>query len=119
MPHCLDKSSIEEIGESFLTDFDRRILAIPEDMCAPFNQEARQLETELVTAYKFVAQAARKDESMEKVAELWGAMVALCDSSILRLAKLKQNHPLCEAGYYYDRICDLKNKCQRLQTLHS
>ena len=119
MDQCLAEIDVQEIGESFFSEFDKRVSEIPPELCAPFNQEARQLETELTTTYKIVAKVARTTESLEKVAALWGSMVSLCDHALERLADLSRTHPYCGAQQFYDRVAYLKDKCQRLQTMHT
>ena len=93
--------------------------ATPNELCAPFQTEARQLETELLTIYKFVALSTRRDEDLNSVAKAWGLMVSVCDQSAKGLNTLVQQHPDCGADTYYDRVLDLRNKCQRLQQMHS
>ncbi|MEY2411384.1 MAG: hypothetical protein QOF48_4054 [Verrucomicrobiota bacterium] len=105
-------------------DHDRRVAAIPEDLCAAFNQEARQLNNELLTIYKIVAMMVRKMEVIEpddlsKVAEAWGEMTAICDQASTRLSVLHKGHPYCGAQVYHDDVLDLRNKCRRLQQMHS
>jgi len=38
-----------------LAGFERRVAQLDRDLCAPFHQEATQLETELLTIYRFIA----------------------------------------------------------------
>jgi len=116
---CLAESDLQEIGKSTIADFDRRVASLPAALCAPFHEEARQLEAEVLTIYKFVVMAVRRDEDLNRVAKLWGAMVQVCDIAALSLRTLVEKHPHCGADIYYDRLLDLRNKCQRLQTLHA
>ena len=102
-----------------ILDFERRIASLPKDMCAPFHQEARQLESELLTIYKMVALLVRKDEDLSMVSKRWGVMVQMCDNFAKQLSQLTQFHPYCGADVYYDRVLDLRNKCLRLQQMHS
>ena len=46
-------------------------------------------------------------------------MVEMCDEFLRRLSGLKERHPYCGAEIYYDRVLDLRNKCKRLQEMHS
>jgi hypothetical protein len=102
-----------------ITGFELRVASIPQDMCAPFHQEARQLEVELLTIYKMVALCVKKDEDLGMVSKRWGAVVQMCDNSAKQLFQLTQKHPYCGAAVYYDRVLDLRNKCFRLQQMHS
>jgi hypothetical protein len=45
-------------------------------------------------------------------------MVELCDTFGLALNDLAKKHPDCGADSYYDRVLDLRNKCNRLKILH-
>ena len=119
MNSCLAESDLKDLGDEMLQGFERRVAAIPPDLCAPFHSEARQLETELLTIYKFVALAARKEEDLSQVAKAWGMMVKVCDESAARLNELVKQHPDCGADAFYDRVLDLRNKCHRLQQMHS
>lgn len=119
MSACLPDTELKELGDSIISGFDLRIASIPQDLCAPFHQEARQLEIELLTIYKMVALTVKKDDDLSMVSRRWTAMVQMCDNSAKRLNQLAQQHPYCGAGAYYDRVLDLRNKCYRLQQMHS
>lgn len=119
MNDCLPKSALKELGNSVLLEFDRRIAGIPADLCAPFHAEARQLEAELMTIYKMVVICVRAEDDLVSVSQSWAAMVQVCDAFAKRLNVLCKKHPYCGADSYYDKVLDLRNKCQRLQTMHS
>lgn len=119
MNSCLAGSDLQSLGAEMLAGFERRVAGIPRGLCAPFHTEARQLETELLSLYKFVALSTRKEEDLEQIANAWGLMVHVCDESATRLHTLAQAHPDCGAESYYDRVLDLRNKCHRLQQMHS
>ena len=119
MNNCLTDLDLKELGDSMIDAFDKRVALIPNDLCAPFHQEARQLETELLTIYRVVALTVRKEENLDLVAASWGSMVSMCDAFGKILGNLKQKHPHCGAESYYDRVLDLRNKCNRLQMMHS
>jgi hypothetical protein len=119
MNSCLADSDLQDLGKEMIAGFERRVAAIPSELCAPFNTEARQLETELLTIYKVVALATRNVEDLAEVAKAWSTMVTVCDESAKRLNSLVKQHPDCGADAYYDRVLDLRNKCQRLQQMHS
>lgn len=116
---CLPEIELKELGDSMITGFALRVASIPQDMCAPFHQEARQLEVELLTIYKMVALCVKKDEDLNMVSKRWAAVVQMCDNSANQLNQLVQRHPYCGAASYYDRVLDLRNKCLRLQQMHS
>jgi hypothetical protein len=116
---CLRESDIVELTRQPLAAFDQRVSEIPADLCAPFHDEARTLETELLSVYRFVAHLSKRLEDLAHVSALWGAVVIVCDAFGSRLKKLAEAHPACGAEIYYDRVLDLRNKCRRLQEMHS
>ncbi len=124
MNHCLKTGDLERLGDSIFAGFDTRVAALPKDMCAPFREEARQLEAELLTIYKFVVMFVQKMEttdtdSLNPFADAWSSMVKLCDQAASKQSALASQHPQCGANEYFDRVLDLRNKCLRLQQMHS
>ena len=115
---CVAASNLQELGESAVAEFDRRIAHIPRELCAAFLLEAIRLEDELLIIYKMVALCVRQELDLENVAASWGFMVEMCDAFAERLSQLKTAQPSCGAEPYYDRILDLRNKCRRLQEMH-
>jgi hypothetical protein len=115
---CFTESDVQELGRTVLAEFDRRFLALPEDLCAPFHDEARQLETELMSLYRATVMCVRREEDINRVAARWGEMVEICEGCLTRLAKVSEKHPDCGANLYYDRVLELRSKCQRLQEMH-
>jgi hypothetical protein len=116
---CIEQSGLRELGEFVLEGFDKRIESMHPDLCVPFHNEARQLETEILFFYRLVAQCVRNDDNLDSVAACWGLMVHICDESMRRLSNLALQHPYCGAQIYYDRLLDLRNKCNRLHQMHS
>ena len=102
-----------------MASFEQRLEAIPKDLSAPFHEEARQLEAELLTVYRVVVLCTRREEDLERVSKWWETMVRVCDEFAVRLSKLVAAHPACGAEQYYDRVLELRSKCLRLQKMHS
>jgi hypothetical protein len=119
MSTCPPDSDLRELGHSMIKEFEERVAAIPEYLRAPFHEEARQLETQLLTVYKLIAMCVRKEQDLDRVAKSWALMVELCDEFAKRLHQLADQHPGCGAEAYYDKVLDLRSKCQRLQQMHS
>jgi len=119
MNSCLAESDLRDLGNEMLESFERRVAAIPADLSAPFHTEARLLEAELLSIYKFVALCARKADDLEQISRAWALMVDVCDKAGNGLNALAKQHPSCGAEAYYDRVLDLRNKCHRLQQMHS
>jgi hypothetical protein len=109
---------VHELSKVVLTDFDKRVDALPVDLCAPFHNEAARLEVELLVVYRLTVLRVRATDDLSKIADLWRIMVAFSDEATKRLAALNAQHPNCGAEIYYDRLLDLRNKCNRLHQMH-
>src|SRR5437763_16635138 len=118
MNECLSESDLLELSQGSLASFEQRLAAIPKDLCAPFHEEARQLETELLTVYRVVVLCTRREEDLERVSKWWETMVRVCDQFAVRLNGLVEAHPACGTEHYYDRVLELRSKCLRLQKMH-
>ena len=119
MKECLRESDLLELTRESLAGSDQRLAAIPKDLCAPFYDEARTVETELLAVYRVAALCAKREDDLDRVSRWWGSMVEVCDIVLERLRDLSNARPACGAEYYCDRVLDLRNKCHRLQTMHS
>ena len=119
MSPCPTPSQLQQIGEAAVAEFDSRIATIPPDLCSAFQSEALRLEGQLLLMYRLVVIYNQGEEDLGKIAFRWGNMVEVCDLFMGRISLLKQNHPACGADIYYDRILDLRNKCLRLQNIHT
>jgi ferritin-like metal-binding protein YciE len=110
---------LNELAESTLSTFDEAVLALPTNFRSEFLMQARQLEAQLLTIYRLVAISVRDEDDLDEVANMWGAMVAICDKFADRLGRLKAAYPDCGADIFYDHILDIRNKCKRLEQLHA
>ncbi len=119
MTECLTESDLKDLAESTLAAFEQEVATLPQEVSVPFNEAAARLEAQLLTIYKFVVQFVRREEDLEKVAGWWGTMVSQCDEFAKRLRQLSLAHPDCGAAFFYDRVLDLRNRCQRLRQMHS
>lgn len=119
MIDCATASQLQEIGESAVAEFDSRIAGIPADFCSAFHSEAMRLEGQLLLIYRLIVSCNRGEEDLGKIANRWGSMVGMCDLFAGRLHLFKDKHPMRGADVYYDRILDLRNKCLRLQKIHT
>lgn len=118
MSACFDTTDILELSRATLDETNRRLDAIPAELCAPFNAEAGNLEQQLLGVYRTVVLCVRKEDDTEKVTAWWNAMTSICDEFGRRLARLCEEHPECGSEFFYNRVLDLRNKCQRLQEMH-
>jgi len=119
MNECLTNSDLLELSSDSLAAFGERVARIPQDLCAPFHEEARQLETVLLTVYRVVVLCTKREEDLQRVSQWWATMVRVCDDFAKELGKLVEAHPACGAEPYYDRVLELRSKCLRLQKMHS
>jgi hypothetical protein len=119
MNTCIEVSDLEELTDSMVKDFERGVAGIPSELCAPFHSEAKKLEGQLLSIYRMVAMIARREQDLSRISTWWGAIVAMCDAFAEQLRDLAKKHPHCGADSYYDRVLDLRNKCLRLQQMHS
>ena len=118
MSACFDTADVLELSRATLAEANRRLSEIPADLCAPFCAEASNLEQQLLGVYRTVVLCVRKEDDLEKIANWWRAMTEACDEFAARLGKLREEHPQCGSEFFYDRVLDLRNKCQRLQEMH-
>jgi hypothetical protein len=119
MTECLGESDVNELAQAALTDFDQEVASLSEELCVSFNQAAGQLEAGLLNLYRVVAKLVRKEDDLGRIADWWGTMVSQCDEFAKKLHDLSLAHPACGAGFYYDRVLDLRTRCKRLQQMHS
>ncbi len=70
-------------------------------------------------AYKLVVLCVKKEQDLEKVAKWWEFMAATCDAYMGQIGLLNKAHPHCGADFFYDRVLEVRAKCQRMMTLHS
>jgi len=118
MKESLTGADLLELSQGSLAAFDQRLARIPQELAAPFHEEARQLEAELLTVYRVVVLCTKREEDLAHVSLWWATMVRVCDEFALRLNRLVAAHPDCGAGQYYDRVLELRSKCLRLQKMH-
>ena len=80
------------------------------------DNEAAQLQAELEQIYRVVVLLQKNETSMERVAEIWSKMTAICDEFLRRLSALISQRPVLRASY--DRILDLRNAAEERRRLH-
>ncbi|MFZ4694575.1 MAG: hypothetical protein ACOYMV_05545 [Verrucomicrobiia bacterium] len=112
----LDVQDLRALGKEALDQFEERVGRAEPGSCFAFDLEVARLESQLIQLYGVAAILARREESMEGVAALWGAMIGACDAVAARLLNLMVEHPACSASH--DKILDLRNRCARLRDLH-
>ena len=78
--------------------------------------EVAQLQAELEQIYRVVVLLQKNEESLDRVAEIWGKTVTICDEFARRLSDLVSKHPTYRVSY--DRILDLRNAAEERRRLH-
>ena len=69
MKECLRDSDLLELSKGSLISFEQRLATIPKELCAPFYEEARHLEAELLTVYRVVVLCTKREEDLERVSK--------------------------------------------------
>lgn len=118
MKECLTNADLLELSQDSLDSFEQRVANIPKELCSPFHNEARRLETELLTVYRVVVLCTKREEELNQVSMWWETMGRVSDDFAKRLSQLADAHPDCGAEQYYDRVLELRSKCLRLQKMH-
>lgn len=107
---------LHTLGNGALKSFDERVKLVHPDICYEFDLEVGRLEAQTIQLYGIAALAAKREPDPQKVAEVWGMMVQICDGVAAKIISLCQKHPACSASH--DKILDLRNKCARLMDIH-
>ena len=81
------------------------------------DREVAQLQAELEQIYRVVVLLQKNETDMERVEEIWGKMVTICDEFARRLSALAAKQPAHRASY--DRILDVRNAAEERRRLHS
>lgn len=113
----LDATDFEAIGESAIKLFDQRVATADPNICWEFDLEVARLESQVIQLYGIAALLARREMEMEKIAQVWDAVISVCDAVAAKIQTLCTEHPFCQASH--DKILDIRNKAARLRDLHS
>ena len=79
-------ADLDTLKDAAIIKFDACLASAETD--EPVNREVLQLQAELEQIYRVVALLQKNEPDMERVAEIWGKMVAICDEFARRLAAL-------------------------------
>ena len=111
----LEVADFKTIGETSLRQSEHR-LAKEKDSCEEFNREVARLEAQTVQLYGFAALAAKREPDIDRTAQLWEVMVGVCEAFARYIGELSKKHPHCPVTF--DRILDIRNRCQKMKDLH-
>ena len=110
----LELADLDTLKDAAIKKFDDGLAQIAED--EPVDRQVAQLQAELEQIYRMVVLLQKNEASMERVAEIWAKMVAICDECARRLSGLANKQPVYRASY--DRILDLRNAAEERRRLH-
>src|SRR5712692_6618113 len=100
----LELADLDALKEAAVKKFDDGIAHLSQS--ETLDREVSQLQAELEQIYRVVVLLQKNELNMERVAEIWGKMVAICDEVARRLSALAGKHASCRPTY--DRILDLR-----------
>ena len=106
----LEVVDLDALKDAAIRKFDDRLAHATRD--ESLDREVAQLLAELEQIYRVVVLLQKNETNMERVAEIWGKMVAICDECARRLSKLAAQRPA------YDRILDVRNAAEERRRLH-
>jgi hypothetical protein len=107
----IELEDLEKIKDSALESFTKGVASVSPEI------EAAKLESQLTQLYSLAAIAARREECLDGTARIWATMVSICDAFAAKISEVCHGGTRCVASY--DRVLDVRNKCARLQELHS
>ena len=110
----LELVDLDALTEAAGKRFDARLARATQD--EPLDREVAQLEAELEQIYRVVVLLQKNESDLERVAEIWGKMVTICDGFARRLTTLASERPAYRASY--DRIFNLRNAAEERRRLH-
>ncbi|MBI4327340.1 MAG: hypothetical protein HY674_19065 [Chloroflexi bacterium] len=110
----LELADLDTLKEAAIKKFDAHLARSTHG--EPLDREVAQLQAELEQIYRVVVLLQKNESTMERVAEIWGKMVAICDEFGRRLSALVGKRPAYQESH--DRILDLRNAAEERRRLH-
>ena len=107
----LELVDLDALKEAAIKKFDDHLAHAGKNQ--PLDREVAQLQAELEQIYRMVALLQKNESDMERVEEIWGKMVVICDEFARRLSALSAHRAS------YDRILDLRNAAEERRRLHA
>ena len=111
----LELADLDTLKEAAIKKFEDRLATA--NLEGGLDREVAQLQAELEQIYRVVVLLQKNEASIERVAEIWGKMVTICDEFARRLSELRR-----KGGSYrtaYDRILDFRNAAEDRRRLHT
>jgi hypothetical protein len=111
----LNLADLDTLKEAAIRKFEAGLSREPGQHA--LDRQIGQLQAELEQIYRMVVLLQRNEPSTERVGEIWGKTVAICDEFARRLSTLAATQPVYRAAY--DRILDFRNAADERCRLHS
>jgi hypothetical protein len=111
----LNLADLDTLKEAAIRKFEDSLSREPGQHA--LDRQIGQLQAELEQIYRMVVLLQRNEPSTERVGEIWGKTVAICDEFARRLSTLAATQPVYRAAY--DRILDFRNAADERCRLHS
>ena len=112
----LDATDFQTIADSALKLFDQRLAILDPKIRGDFDMEVARLESQVVQLYGIAALLAQRENDLDKIAEIWSAMVSVCDSVATKMQTLCLENPFGIASQ--DKVLEIRSKSARLRDLH-
>ena len=117
MPACLEFRDFFEVNEPAISELkafgerhtDETI--IDEDTCKVFSKTVKTLEGNLRHTYGLMANATRKTESLEEIAEIWQMMRNYCAVILKAVQDLVERFPHCGTPELHNLALDYWLAC--------
>lgn len=111
----LELADLDTLKEAVLKKFDDDVTRVASK--APLDRQVALLQAELEQIYRVVVLLQKNETAMDRVAEIWAKMLAICDEFARRRSTLALQQPIYRSAY--DRILDLRNAAEERRQLHS
>jgi hypothetical protein len=113
----LEMQDLDALKDVALQRFDTRVADLSVNGEERIVQEVARLQAELEQIYRVVVLLQKNETGIDRVAELWAKMVAICDTFARRISVLAHSYP--SARISHDRILDLRTAAEERRQLHS
>src|SRR5688572_1565180 len=113
----LEMQDFDELQDAALRQLEIAITRSEGNAEGRVGREIERLETEAQQIYRFVVLLQKNEQDLDKVAEIWGKMVMICDAFAGKVAELSQRFPGHRLSA--DRILDLRSAAEERRQLHA
>src|SRR5512138_903117 len=110
----LELADLDTLKEAAIKKFEDCLATANVGDC--LDREVPQLQAELEQIYRMVVLLQKNETNIERVAEIWGKMVTICDEFARRLSEVTGKSASYRASD--DRILDFRNAAEERRRLH-